>query len=310
MTNGSIHQSESSLSQERAHVHAGRSILALVDAGTPQKLNTTALLAALTGVIGFCFWGIGGVLAIVLGITARTEIARSAGRESGNAAAVTGIALGVLNIASCVIAMAVGIAFIARPAAPPTPAPAAAPFAAAPTSPSPSASVSKRGAPAERSTLERSRREARIGSVRVVDISASFDRSLRGGFEREQRAASAAGERLVVFVVGPNCLPCNGVMMSLNDGRMQRALPHVRLLRVDASEFGADLSALGVPADTVPGFALLGAGQRVTDYVDGGEWDADVPQNIAPVLGPFIEGKYRVRRRQYQSEVRSDQTAL
>ena len=57
-------------------------------------------------------------------------------------------------------------------------------------------------------------------------------------------------------------------------------------------------------------YDCLGAGQRVTDYVDGGEWDADVPQNIAPVLGPFIEGKYRVRRRHYQSEVRSDQTAL
>lgn len=281
-----------------------------MDAGTPQKLNTTALLAALTGVLGFCFWGIGGVLAIVLGITARTEIARSAGRESGNGAAITGIALGALNIASCIIAMAVGIAFIARPAPPPIAAPAAAPFAAAPAPPTPTPSVSKRGSPAEKSTRELARLEARFGTVRVVDISESFDKSLRRGFEREQRAASANGERLVVFVIGPNCLPCNGVMMSLNDARMQRALAHVRLLRVDASEFGADLVALGVPADTVPGFALLGAGQRVTDYVDGGEWDADVPQNIAPVLGPFLEGKYRVRRRHYQSDARSDQTAL
>ncbi|HET9931443.1 MAG TPA: DUF4190 domain-containing protein [Polyangiaceae bacterium] len=279
-----------------------------MDAGSPQKLNTTALLAAISGVIGFCFWGIGGVLAIVLGITARTEIARSAGRESGSGAAVAGIALGALNIASCVIAMAVGIAYLARPTPAPTPMPAA-PIVAVPTTTAPSPRTPK-SSPSENATRERTPAEARFGTVRLVDVSTSSEKSLRRVLEREQRAASAANERLVVFVVGPNCLPCNGVMMSLGDPRMQRALPRVRLLRVDASEFGADLGALGVPADTVPGFALLGAGQRVTDYVDGGEWDADVAQNIAPVLGAFIEGKYRVRRRQYQSEERPDQTAL
>jgi len=91
---------------------------------------------------------------------------------------------------------------------------------------------------------------------------------------------------------------------------MQSALRHVRIVRVNASEFAAELGALGVPAETVPGFALLAAGQRVSDYVDGGEWDADIAQNIAPVLGAFLQGKYRVRRRTFHGEEREDETSL
>jgi hypothetical protein len=34
----------------------------------------------------------------------------------------------------------------------------------------------------------------------------------------------------------------------------------------------------------------------VTDLIDGGEWDADVPENIAPVLGAFVRGTYSNRR--------------
>lgn len=279
-----------------------------MDAGSPQKLNTTALLAAFAGVLGFCFWGIGGVLAIVLGLAARAEIARSAGRESGQAAAIAGIALGALNVASCIIGIAVGIALLARPAAPSSTL-AAPKVVAAPPVPTASASAAPRAAP-ENASREHSVREARFGSVRLVDVAAAEDKSLRRILENQQRAASLAQERVVLFVVGPNCLPCNGFMLALPDTRMQTALRNVRLVRVDASEFAPDLGALGIPAETVPGFALLAAGQRVSDYVDGGEWDADIAQNIAPVLGPFIQGKYRVRRRHFQSEDRADRTAL
>lgn len=280
-----------------------------MDGSSPQKLNTTALLAVFAGVLGFCFWGIGGVLAIVLGLAARSEIARSAGRESGQAAAIAGISLGALNVASCVIGIAVGIALLARPAAPTAlgapkvsmPAPAAVP--------APSASSTGR-VPPENATRERVFGEALFGSVRVVDVAAADEKSLRRILENQQQAATLAEERLMLFVVGPNCLPCNGFMLALSDTRMQTALRKVRLVRVDASEFAPDLGALGIPSETVPGFALIAAGQRVSDYVDGGEWDADIAQNIAPVLGAFVQGKYRVRRRQFQSEERSDQTAL
>ncbi|MFZ5897343.1 MAG: DUF4190 domain-containing protein [Myxococcota bacterium] len=279
-----------------------------MNANAPLKTNTTALLAAFAGVLGFCFWGIGGVLAIVLGLAARAEIARSAGREGGNAAAIVGIVLGGVNIASCIIGVAVGIALLARPAAPapmahPTPAPVPVPTTV-PSSRRPNRT------PPENASREQAVREAMFGSVRVVDVTPAADKSLRRILEAQHKAASDADERLILFVVAADCLPCNGFMLALGDKRMQSALRQVRLVRVDANEYAPELSALGIPTDTIPGFALIAGGRRVSDYVDGGEWDADIAQNIAPVLGAFIQGKYRVRRHRFRGEERADETAL
>jgi hypothetical protein len=91
---------------------------------------------------------------------------------------------------------------------------------------------------------------------------------------------------------------------------MQSALAGVRLVRVDVSDFRVELAALGIPTDSVPGFALLSEGLRPMDFVHGGEWDADVPENIAPVLGAFVRGKYTVRRHHFRAAQRSDETTL
>jgi hypothetical protein len=96
----------------------------------------------------------------------------------------------------------------------------------------------------------------------------------------------------------------------LRDPAMQTALAGVRLVRVDASEFSAELAMLGIPTDTVPGFALLADSLRPSDFIHGGEWDADVAQNISAVLGPFVRRKYVHRRHPYQEAARPDETAL
>jgi hypothetical protein len=70
----------------------------------------------------------------------------------------------------------------------------------------------------------------------------------------------------------------------------------VRLLRLDAREYHLELSERGLAPEVLPGFALLGPNGYPVDYVNGGEWDADVPENIAPVLRKFIQGTYRTRR--------------
>lgn len=279
--------------------------------GAPApKTNTTAILSVLAGAFGSCFCGLGGVLAIVLGLAARGEIARSSGRESGSGLATAGIVLGGLNLASVLIGIAVSIAMLARPGAMaglgsgPAPRP---PVGIVPTpSAAPVAPRSPAHAPVSR---EHGTRETSFGKVRVVDLNAGAV-SLRQALGDQQRAAKAEQETLLVFVVAPNCLPCNGVMLSLRDPRMQAALSGVRLVRLDASEFGAELVALGVPTETVPGFALLSDSLRPIDYVHGGEWDADVAANISPVLGPFVRGKYKARRHRYREAARPDETAL
>lgn len=263
------------------------------------------------GVLGYCFWGLGGVLAIVLGLAARGEIARSSGRESGVGLATAGIVLGGLNLASLVIAMAVGIALIARPEARVSFGATAVPSPPALVAPAPSTGRAPVPGPAARADVshEHGIRETSVGKIRLVDVNAGAMR-LRQALLEQQKAARSSKETLLVFVAAPNCLPCNGVSLALRDPLMQTALGGVRLVRLDASEFSAELAALGIPTETVPGFALLGESLRPSDYVHGGEWDADIAVNIAPVLGQFVRGKYTTRRHRYREAARPDETTL
>jgi hypothetical protein len=279
---------------------------------SPQvRTNTTAILAAIAGILGFCFWGIGGVVAVVLGVAARAEIGRSAGREGGMAIAIVGIALGTLNVASCVVAMGIGITLALRP--PPASAPpVAAPLAKVPPKGAAPGARSAAPEPARAPTFnhESGAHEVDFGRVRLVHVSPDPSKPLRQMVEQQLVIANEHHERLLVFVVLPNCLPCNGLSLVIEDGRLQTALQGVRVVRVDASDFGPQLLGMGIPIETVPGFALMTAGLRAADYIHGGEWDADVPENIAPVLGAFVRGKYLKRRHPIQTDDQEERTTL
>ena len=60
----------------------------------------------------------------------------------------------------------------------------------------------------------------------------------------------------------------------------------------------------------VPAFVLLDEHNRPTDYVHGGEWDADIAPNIAPVLGDFMRGQYKQRRHPWHLGHDDDGVAL
>ncbi len=45
----------------------------------------------------------------------------------------------------------------------------------------------------------------------------------------------------------------------------------------------------------------LGVNLTPRDGIDGGEWDDDIAQNIAPVLGAFVRGKYPARREAWKA---------
>lgn len=284
-----------------------------VSSAEPQvsKTNATALFALIASVLGFfCFFGVGGVVGIVLGVSSRSEIQRSEGREHGARLAAAAIALGIVNIATAVVATGIAIAFMVRPDAPTGPAPHAVTLAPPSLSPPRPTTLAVPAPPAPGSvTADRGTREVLLGRVRMVDIHADVA-GLRAAISQQAAAAKGANETVLVFVVAPDCAPCNGVALALRTPQMQTALRGVRLLRVSAGDFSTELSEMGVPTATVPGFALLAEGRRVTDYVHGGEWDADIAANIAPVLGAFVRGAYTKRRHPFLSPARPDQTAL
>jgi hypothetical protein len=273
------------------------------------KTNGTSVFALLASLSGFvCFVGIGGALGIVLGLIARNEIARSEGREGGRGLATAAVAIGIANLALSIVGLAVGITYLARPSAtkgiatapavvaPPTWAPPSAPHPAKAAHPKLDARMSRD--PGTEVTI--------VGGITVADLGGDFETELG----KQHRAADSAGETLVLWVVVRDCKPCDGVAAALTAPAVQKALGKVRFVRADREEFQIELERLGIPTEKIPGFALLDATDHVRDFIHGGEWDADVAANIAPVLGKFVHGGYRQRRHPWQGNVREDETPI
>jgi hypothetical protein len=135
----------------------------------------------------------------------------------------------------------------------------------------------------------------RLGKIEVVDVGLS-SRGLKEVLLTQSSLARAGAKRVLVMTTGRECQPCQGVATSLEDSRMQQALAGVRLVRVDLKVFKEELAALKMSVDVYPAFFLLGEDMTPIDGIHGGEWDADVPRNIAPVLRGFVKGEYLERR--------------
>jgi hypothetical protein len=268
-----------------------------------------SLCASLLGFI--CLFGFGGILGVVLALVARSEIARSEGREHGRGVANAGLALGVVNVTALFIGLAALITMAASSSptvSTPTVAPIPPPFLPPAPSPAPSPEAVKPDTLGQ-ATRERENRTTVVGKITLIDPGADPGR-LPALLRSELAAAETARQKLVLWVVSPDCSPCNGVAVALPDPALQRALEGVRLLRVDVREFAPELDRMGLPLDRIPGFALLGPDLRILDYVDGGEWDADIPKNIAPVLGAFVRGTYTQRRHPFRAALRGGEQAL
>ena len=147
--------------------------------------------------------------------------------------------------------------------------------------------------------VPRSTTSTSFGSITFVQLGVG-EPSLRAALLRERASARERGESLLVVTTAARCEPCDGVVRSLPDARMQEALAKVRLVRVDVEVFAEELDALRLQRETMPGFFLLAGDGSPTDAIDGGEWGADVPENIAPVLGPFVRGTFSQRKRPFR----------
>lgn len=282
--------------------------------GEPEqalKTSGTATLALAAGVLSFfCLFGFGGLLAIALGWIAHGEIERSHGRLTGKGLASTGIGLGIANLVASVVAVGVLVALAIRPdahavtRAPPVPPPVLPAPVAPPgppvTAPHPEATEAESSLP----TLP-----ARVGKIVIIDAGAGSD-ALEAQLLAQLHESAKSGEQVMLWTVTPDCEPCAAVGRALSDARMQRALAKVRLVRADAATFTLELRQLGVPVDTVPGFTLLDAHAHALDHIHGGEWDADIPANIAPVLDRFVRHSLSARRHPWARPLREGETPL
>ncbi|MBX3181828.1 MAG: DUF4190 domain-containing protein [Polyangiaceae bacterium] len=289
----------------------------LAEAEAKPTRHGLAVAALLTSTLGaLCLPGVSGIVAVFLGIGARYAIERSEGKKTGTLMAWAAIVLGVIQLVSAGLVLWL----VVRPKPPEEPEPlvASPAVSAPPASGAPGAAPAPSGRPGLASrppdpatdrSLDDGILEARIGQLTLVDLGADAV-PLESELERQRRLAQEAGERLVLWTVVPRCQPCLGVAAALPDPKLQRALGPTRLVRVNVHEHLIELERLKIPTDKIPGFALLGPRSRAIDYVNGGEWDEDVVDNIAPILEKFVRGELKQRRERWRGGRRDDETPI
>ncbi len=242
----------------------------------PQKETKAAASLAL-GVLSVAgaICGVGltlGLPAIVLGALAHRDIRRSGGTAGGGGLATAGILLGsfgtlLFGLWVAVVAVAffqpgqAARAFSPTPPDSPVSAPATLPAAASP----------------------------------VVELHTSGG-ALRAQLASQASSAQRAGESVLVETSTASCDPCSEIAQAMPDPSVGTALAKVRLLRIDVGEFRSELAGLRMNEPTVPWFYLLDSRGQPRDAISADEWDDNVAENIAPVLGAFVHGKLQPRR--------------
>ncbi|MBX3189929.1 MAG: DUF4190 domain-containing protein [Labilithrix sp.] len=240
----------------------------------PGKVGTdgravAALVLGLSSIT--CLGFFGGIPAIVLGAMARREIDRSQGALTGSGMAAGGIVSGLFGTGvSLVVLLAVlaGAVGGAQPPEPRTESPVKVPVAAAGT--------------------------RSYGPLDVVDLDGKL--TLKAQLVELSRTATGRDRTVILQTYVRTSRECAEVAASLPDPRMQKALANVTLIRVDIDSFEAELRAMRVDTEAVPYFYKLDGNARPTDAISADEWEANVPENMAPVLGEFVKGSLGARR--------------
>jgi hypothetical protein len=232
-----------------------------------------AVLSLVLGLASLsCLGFLGGIPAIVLGALSRREIDRSGGTLRGGGVAAAGIVTGLFGTG---LSLVLGMAAL-------------------------SGAFSHHGQPREATVVDVPIRvpvaagTRSYGSLDVVDL--DEESPLGEQLEKLAKSAAKSGRTLVLQTYVRPSRECAEVAAALPDKRMQRALEGITLVRVDAELFEDDLASMRVDTRTVPWFYKLDAHARPVDAVSADEWEENVPENMAPVLGPFVRGKLGERR--------------
>lgn len=244
--------------------------------GGPRETKAAASLALGVLSVAGAICGVGlsfGLPAILLGALAHRDIRRSGGTATGGGLATAGILLGSMGSLLFVVWLGV-VAFAVFGTS--GHAVALLPHA-------------RESAPVAAST------SARPGRSPFVELHTSGG-ALRTQLLDHAAAARRAGEAVLVETTMKTCDPCSEIDLTAPDPAVQAALSDVRWIRVDVSEFRSELAGLRMNEPTVPWFYLLDSRGQPRDAISADEWDDNVPENIAPVLGAFVHGKLQPRR--------------
>lgn len=214
---------------------------------------------------------IAGLPAIILGSTARKAIDRGDGSLTGKSIAAAGVVAGLFGTGfGFVLALyAVGVVLEPEPAD----ATASVPTILAPASSEPPAPPGVRA----------------YGPLEVVDLDTS--RPLRG--QLREVLDHSKGRTVIVQTFYSGSRECTDVAQAMSDSRMQDALANVTLIRVDAVEYRRELRGMKIETQSAPWFYKIDTRGQPVDAISADAWDANIPENMAPVLGLFVRRNAR-----------------
>jgi Domain of unknown function (DUF4190) len=217
-----------------------------------------------------CLGFLAGIPAIVIGAMSRKEIDRSQGALTGRGIAAGGIVTGLFGTGISLIVLVTllsGAVESLNPPEPRTESPLRVPVAAGTRS---------------------------YGTLDVVDLDTKS--KLKAQLVEIAKNASAKNRTVMLQTYVRSSKECAEVAAALPDTRMQRALTNVTLIRVDIDAFEEELKTMRIETDSAPWFYKLDSNAHPTDAISADEWDANIPENMAPVLGDFARGALGARR--------------
>ncbi len=252
--------------------------------GPPAPSDSKAVLSLVLGILSLFTCALTAIPAVILGFSAKSDIRRAGGLSSGSGLATGGIIAGLFAMAMAMVTVGLVVLGIVAGARTSAHSPSATrhPAHAAPAAPALTARP-----PAASAT---------IGSIRLASLDPDANETFREQLSDEIARAHAAKGVVLVMTDAKWCSVCREFEASLSDARMQRALANVTIVRVDVDDFDAELKSGGMLETTLPWFYKVDASLRPLDAISAGEWDDNVPENMAPVLKSFVAGTLRARR--------------
>ena len=246
-----------------------------------------AVLSLVLGILSFFICGLTGIPAIVLGFSAKSDIRASGGMVGGGGLATAGIVMGFAGTAMTMLSIGFivfGIVMGARTSTTgPTSSTHRPPSRVTPAAPATGVHAPPPGPKA-------------VGSVRVVDLDPDAKETFHQQLADEYTRAAAAKQTVLVMTSAKWCSVCREFEDALPDPRMQTALANVAIVRVDIEDFDAELKSEGMLEASLPWFYKVDGTLRPVDAISAGEWDDNIPENMAPVLKSFVTGTLRSRR--------------
>ena len=120
------------------------------------------------------------------------------------------------------------------------------------------------------------------------------DGDLQNMLSNEAKKAVSLGQLPVVEFDATWCPPCQAIDKAMKDKNelILNAYSGTYIIRLDVDEWGWGNSGLhDFEFDGIPVFFKLdSAGYQTGEVIDGGAWEDDIPENIAPVMDKFFHG--------------------